>query len=338
MSAPIVSGSTWMTQCMSHLGTRTLANLALPGAHDSGTSVFTASSLGSNPCNTQTQSLNILGQLECGVRYFDFRPVTWPGLGDFYHGHVSKAAGLYWGSACQSLSSALNQIVQFVQQPGCQQEVVILKLSHFVHLVQAFDPNIKLIEGGDFTLLDFQNLVTMVVDSGGPFLFTSSSAGILLNTTPLANLASGSGRIIVVLDLCGGKPEGFPAMFVDPSRGIFSYNDFGNGPANLVVYDEYSDSNDLSYMAANQQQKFRDFTGHPGCAFLLSWTLTESNPFGTCIVDLARTANMALDGAIQSWAMQGIVNSQKIPNVVYTDFVSDPSVSLTAAMYLNYLF
>jgi hypothetical protein len=339
MGAPIVGGSTWMTQSFSQIGSRPLRSIAVPGAHDSGMSTLTASTTGSFPCNTQTQSVDILQQLESGVRYFDFRPVTWPDASDFYHGHFSGGAGSYWGSTGQSLSSALDQLAQFVQQPGAGQEVVVFKLSHFLSLASGFSFGpLKTVTGSTPSVETFQQLVAFVAESIGPHLLTSSDPSISLNDATFSDLAASSGRIIVVFDLAGGNGTGLPASLVNPARGIFSYNDDGKGAANLVVYDNYYGQSDLSGMVLDQQNKFKNFTPGPGTSFLLSWTLTQTNPLSsTCISDLARSANSVLEADLQTWKNDGIITASKIPSVVYTDYVAYPNPALTACMSFNYL-
>jgi hypothetical protein len=325
-TAPVVSGASWMTQSIGQIGLLPLRSVAVPGAHDSGMSTLTNSTIGSNSCNTQTQSVDIFQQLNDGVRYFDFRPVTWPGSADFYHGHFSAGVGRYW-------ASAMNDLGQFIQQQGSENEVVVFKLSHFLQLSQA-PPFGVTISGQPFGLDNFNDLVNAIQSGLGSSLFTSDDPNISLNDTTIADLTATQGRIIVVLDL----GSGFPQEYVNPSQGIFSYNDLGNGSANLVVYDNYYGASDLNGMEADQLAKFQAFTPAPGTSFLLSWTLTQTNPLSsTCISDLAAQANAVLMDAMQSWVDQGAISAQKRPSVVYSDFIADQSVALATCMYLNYL-
>jgi len=349
MTPPFVSGSTWMTQNFHQIGSRPFWNLAVPGAHDAGTSVFTIPTFGSNACNTQTQSKDIFGQLQSGVRYFDFRPVTWPDLGDFYHGHFAAVEGFFLGAAGQSLSTTLEQLARFVQQPGCEKEVVILKLSHFLNLTKPLIEGLKfgfpdIVSGGGFGDSNFTDLTNAILNAMGPgLLYTSSADDISLNNATPAEIVSGSGRIIVVFDMAGEQAGGFPLSQVNLSNGIFSYNDAGNGPANLVVYDNYANMQAVSAMEADQKTKFQAFTPGPGQSFLLSWTLTETvaesieayiNP-ANCISDLARSANLELEYAMQGWVNEGIISKSKIPAIVYTDFADDQGYALQTALYLN---
>ena len=122
----------------------------------------------------------------------------------------------------------------------------------------------------------------------GPCVFTSPDANLSLNDATLAELSVGPGRIVAVFDVAGDKPGCLPAGLVDPSHGIFSYNDLGNGVANFVVYDRYADTDQLDSMTTDQRTKFIQFQPAGGRSFLLSWTLTQKVPLGhPCILDLA---------------------------------------------------
>jgi len=325
-----------MGDTLAQIEARPLRMIAMPGAHDAGMSVLTASSDFSTSCNTQTQTVPISEQLQAGARYFDFRPVTWNGEADFYHGHFSAFEGKYFGSIGQSLSTAVGEIASFLEMPACSKEVVILKLSHYTLLEKCLD-TADLVVGQPFEYENFQALADAVLTLNQN-LFTSSGS-TSLNDVVLSEVTSGtSGRVMVVFDLCGGSNTGYPLSLVAPEEGCFSYNNAGSGDADLVVFDEYYGSDDLAGMDSNQQAKFQSYSPAPGLSFLLSWTLTQTDPvLEPCILDLADTANGALVSAVQDWVDAETITATKIPSIVETDNLTDACVALQACVSLNYL-
>ena len=337
MATPSVGGATWMTQMFDQLGPRALRAIAVPASHDAGMSTLTTWTFGSTACNTVTQSGDILAQLNAGSRYFDLRPTTWDGLDGFYLGHFSGPAhGPHVGGTGQPLADALQQVARFLGQPDSSREVVILKFSHYVRLDGKPSSVLPFVGDGDFDVPSFQQLVDTVIDEVGPSLFTSS-ADPPLNDATLAELAAGPGRVVAVFDLGGGRAGGFPAGLVAPSKGIFSYNNLGSGTANLVILDEYSETDELDTMVADQEKKFAGFQPGPGSSFLLSWTLTKTEMGHPCILDLAAQADAALMDNLQSWTGNGTITAAKIPNMIYVDGMQDPSPALKASVFLNNL-
>lgn len=339
-TSPPAPGAGWMTRDFARLGPRALRELALPATHDAGMSALTASTLGSTACNTVTQVGDVGAQLDRGSRYFDLRPVSLGGTAPFALGHFSKVPlvdGKVAGGTGQPLAEALGQVAAFLAQPGSEREVVILKFSHFLALGGKPSGLLPAASGGAFSAADFAGLVAAVRRGLGSSLYAAPAGGPSLNDATLAALAAGPGRAVAVFDLAGGGTGGFPSGLVDPTVGVFSYNDLGKGAADLVVADSYADTDHLAAMVADQGAKFRAFRPAPGASFLLSWTLTQKDPLSgsTCILKLAAEANAALAGQLATWTRDGTVAAGRIPNLVYVDGLEDDAPALAACDLLN---
>ncbi|EFA08660.1 PI-PLC X domain-containing protein 2 [Tribolium castaneum] len=133
----------WMSNLPQSLRQLPLIHLAIPGSHDSTTFAITKKSKISpdarNPIQylkflepllcpimvkwSKTQSVNVIQQLNAGIRYFDLRIATKKGCGGFYFVH-----NLY--SEC--VNGALAEIGQFLNTH--KGEVVILDCQHFFNM------------------------------------------------------------------------------------------------------------------------------------------------------------------------------------------------------------
>lgn len=112
----------WMGDMRATLGPRRLADVTLPGTHDSGTSGI-GPRLVFLPWGTaKTQTRNIGEQLNDGIRYFDLRvsEVAHRGCAD------PSVWWLYHTFDSYRLQDALRQIKAFVQDPAHAREVIIL--------------------------------------------------------------------------------------------------------------------------------------------------------------------------------------------------------------------
>ena len=91
--------------------------------------------------------------------------------------------------------------------------------------------------------------------------------------------------------------------------------------ANLTVYDNYSDSFNYETMKDDQLEKWNKYgQGEKDYCFLLSWTLTSTNPpFSSTIKELAEEANSYIALVL---AEQIVNKAWSRPNFVYIDFVT----------------
>jgi hypothetical protein len=109
------SGETidWMQQSMGSLANRTLKQITMPGSHDAGMDRYDPGTLGANFANTQSQYLDVGGQLNIGSRYFDLRPVL--SNGKWVSGHYSEIENLGWvGGNGQPIEEMVSQINEYV--------------------------------------------------------------------------------------------------------------------------------------------------------------------------------------------------------------------------------
>jgi hypothetical protein len=356
MAAVALRGATWMTQTWSVIGPRTLGGICVPGAHDAGASAATLSSGFSHACNTQTQALDIGGQLAAGVRFFDMRPSFSTKLNGYYLTHFTVKAKQWWGAFGQELQSALTQISTFLAQDSGKDEVVILKFSHFAELGDYFP--------GPLSQQQFTAIAQMVQQTLDSYLFTSSDTSINLNQMTMNDIvASASQRrpcVIALFDVGISKQTKgytFPKNLVSPVEGVFAYGDTAPSDVtypvtpNYYMYDLYSNSNQFHQMVLAQQKRFRKFTpGTTNAAFLLSFTMTcqdipcTGGQVGaarslTCISQMARYCNPLLVPTVFNWIRQKYVKQGHMPNVLYLDYVgqySDNAVVLAAELNARY--
>lgn len=304
---------------------RSLTSLCVPGSHDAGMSVLNVPTLGASACDTLTQARHVSDQLNAGSRYFDIRPGLWSAVVDVpppklalcachftKPGYVSWATGLLGGFG-QYLESILGDVSAFLQQPGSEKEIVILKFSHYADYdTTAFQ----------FTEGQMEQLVTQVTARLQNQLYTDPSPSVNLNALTVDQILNGSGRVIAVFD------ELSEDLHV-PSLGLFSYSDYSGTstpPADLIVYDSYSNTHSLSFMEADQLGKFASFDPASGSLFLVSWTLTmqpaDFEPPMVCISTLAQQANNDLPNVLPTWVTAGFVSASKVPNIIYCDWVT----------------
>jgi hypothetical protein len=95
----------WMHSIVGVLAQRKLKYVTMPGSHDAGMSLISQAESG-NEDNTQTQFVNLYGQLLAGSRWFDFRPCFGVG-GEHLLCHLS--AGPVGGTG-ELISDAISEI------------------------------------------------------------------------------------------------------------------------------------------------------------------------------------------------------------------------------------
>jgi hypothetical protein len=342
-------GYQWMSQTWNTIKSKPLSSVCLPGSHDSGTAVTTQASIGSTTCNTQTQGLDILGQLNAGVRYFDFRPCYASWKNDFYLTHFRTLPLIsgWWGALGQRLLDALNDIVSFINQPCGSDEIIILKFSHFAHL-DTYGPD-------PMTSSEYMEIVSQVQTILEPYLYANTTSSINLNQQTMASLKTKPGATVIALfDVGNKKAEGyfFPTDQIATAQGIFAFGDTAIAKVsypiapNFLLYDSYANSNNFSTMVTDQQKKLSAFKKDPQKSFLLSWTLTcQGQPCtgGTvgkktnisCLATMAQYTNPQLSGTVLSWVSHGTIKSGRMPNILYVDYCgqfADDSVAVAAEL------
>lgn len=306
--------TSWMQDNLTILGSRSLRQICIPGSHDAGMSVRASSTVGAFDCNTLTQTMSILDQLQAGVRYFDVRPVI--SAGEFLTGHYGHILGdLTWqGANGQSIESVINDVNAYTAQNN---ELVILYLSHDLNTDLGNNSYAPLAQES------WNKLLSKLTEINHLFHASSSMTDDLTKLTLSDFIGNNCAAVIVVVDADGS--------------GI-SLGDYANqgfySKSNFPVYNEYSDTNDLDQMIdgkdKGQLTKMKEQRTDRGASyFLLSWTLTQNTlQAATCrispassILDLANTANPQLYVRLLP-----ACSNQCYPNILYIDNVQSSDI------------
>lgn len=292
---PAIDTKTWMGKLPENT---TLNNVMMPGSHDAGMSELNHCSIGATDSNTQTQQLDIKGQLEAGSRYFDIRvDYDWDELVTYHRTGPLGCNG-------QTLETVLDQMTTFLQKYNT--ETAILKFSHIRNDSEDTKNKIK-----DLLLTSKYNR----------YLYTSRD-------TNLSNLklSNATGKMIVVLDYDDTDTEDGLFRYLDG----FVENFCTYRGENLTVCDQYSGTSSYLEMSTDQIAKWNQYAGLGNdYLFLLSWTLTAG--LSDSIRDLAIEANDNLPNVLT----EQINDAEKgKPNIVYIDFID----VATARIIISYNF
>ena len=241
----------WMTRNFATLRGKTLAEIALPGTHDSGAYVLgdrkspdrsTAEWLAGLSMNITkpwaiTQRLDIKGQLEGGIRWLDMRTAV--DGNDFYFYHALLGP---------KTRDMLRQVRAFLDEPGHEHELVVLEFCNW----QGFS--------GESRDQLWRRLGKMIlIELGEDNVYrkdvrdTAKTESALMSTR-LGDILTGSkSRVIVFFQ---GHTEQAP----------FAYDA-------LVAYGgSYANRHLWSQVEADQRAKLA--VHRPGPMFILSWTVT----------------------------------------------------------------
>jgi hypothetical protein len=303
----------WMTRNFRAFVDRTLAQIALPGTHDSGaydlsdrksperSTAEWLAGLGLNITKpwAKTQRLDIQGQLEGGIRWLDMR-TAYDGS-DFYFHHALLGP---------KTRDMLRQIRAFIEEPGHEHELIVLEFCNWQGLNDATSEVWKKLSATILTELGKENIYRKD-DSNN-----AQSESALLKTR-LADILTGSkSRVIVFFQ---GHTDHAPFAF-DANEA------FGGSYANRAVWSQ-----------VEEDQKAKLAAQKPGHLFVLSWTVTANQE--VIGIDLANRGSVTtppfdleyLTRGGQGKAMLGIARwpgHEKI-NVVICDFFdSSPIVPL----------
>ena len=307
----------WMQRNRTTLGNRPLSQICILGTHDAGMSVVSQSAVPGGLINDYvlTQSSSILGQLIYGSRYFDIRPQI--SGGQFWTGHYTGKLG----GRGESLASIIDGVNQFLSQ---SKELVILNFSH------TLQSDIEDWRG--FNNDEWFSLMQELTKLQHRFKIADQTKAHDLSLFTLDQfIGNGSGAVLCVMEDNGLDLKQFA------TEGFYK-------PAQLNVYNEYSDKDDAVVMINDQIDKMKKHMSvDDKQLFLLSWTLTQQVPewdgnvfslatkvlnFLKPIRTLAYTANKLL---VQRLLPE--VGRNAFPNVIYIDFLdSFDYLALTMAV------
>ena len=320
----------WMRDTLDYA--KTLRQIAIPGSHDAGMYMSINCSIAAGSCNTQTQTKRMYDQLAAGMRYFDLRPAWNSGV--LYTGHFTSVVALGTeGCEGDTLVNILNEVRDFLLQL-ISREVVILKFSHY------YDRSANKFEFNDNQKRTLIDLVTGIL---GRWLYVNDTAARLADISLSRIVDPNKANVIAVF-------EDMPLSLLQP--GTYRYGAYlppppppgqkcgtqhGAVEGDLSVYDEYSNTNELAVMEADQLDKLDCAVNHGGDLFLLSWTLTQSAvQAADCLVGIGPTivelAQPAIDSIVPRLARHRITGAN-IPNVVYLDV--SPTQATDACIEVN---
>lgn len=298
-----------------------LTDIAIPGAHDAGMSVLTATGGQQggtiNECNTLTQTQNIKSQLNAGIRMFDLRIGSYNNA--LYTKHCSSdcmadAIGGGYGERLSAILYAMKDFLTFSKK-----ETLILSFSHFC---EKEAPAAKVAQ--------------YIIDTlGREFIFANN--GKKLNDIKLADLA---GKVIVVFEQYAGSDKLIDSCSIAPSSDCFInfrreyaatnvlealkakeklfFASMGNDKLkhnDLVRLDwQLTQGSDEAAMICNDFQS-EEITPLINGAMLLTSTLRKHHS----IKDLSLMGNKAILPQINQWIADGTINKNNKPNIIYVD-------------------
>ncbi len=284
----VVDRASWMHDRIDSLGTKSLREISIPGAHDAG-----MYGSGWPESYGETQDLDIYGQLMQGARYFDLR-VLYDDIVYIHHDSVSGPP----------LQSVLDSVSRFLT---VYRELIVLKISNFE----------------DFTPSSYDELLAQIQSTLDQWLYRGPLSGRRLADVPLREFIPTRGCVLVVVD--GNYPVARPSEGIWVYRDRAS-DDVASG--DLRVMDQYANTTSYDDMKSDQIGKYIAYDGLcaptiPCDLFLLSWTLTPdiSNTIGNWgpdVYDLARTANPPL-GSVAEEIQLPNPHGMRV-NVVYVDY------------------
>lgn len=311
----------WMEEFLSPLNSqKTLKDIIIPGSHDAGMSILTATGgqqKGTiNACNTLTQLLGIEQQLQQGIRMFDLRVGTYNKL--LYTKHAASdcmedAIGGGYGERLKTVAIGLKKFLE-----ENKQEVVLISFSHFCEK--------------EAPLSQLQDSLLNWI--GTEQIYKNSAATI--SDVPLKELA---GKVILTFEIPGWNDPLFPrcdmadtsTAFINFRRAYASTNDMnkllqseldffnklktGVSRNDLIRLDwQITQSADEASAICND---FQDDKLNPivNGAILLANMLRKNKS----IIDHAKLANKQLPLKINEWITDNTINKKNKPNIIYVD-------------------
>jgi hypothetical protein len=311
----------WMEQFLaSDKSQKTLKDIVIPGSHDAGMSVLTATGgqqKGTiNACNTLTQLISIEEQLMKGIRMFDLRVGEHNQM--LYTKHAASdcmedAIGGGYGERLKTVAVGLKNFLQVNSK-----EIVLISFSHFCEK----EAPLKALQ---------DSLINWI---GEDQIYKNTALAI--GDVPLKQLA---GKVILSFEIQNWNHSLFPRCDMADSSTAF-----------INFRRAYASTNDMKKLLQTEQNFFTKL--QPGVSkndiIRLDWQITQSadeasaicndfqdehlNPLvngaillanmirkNKSIVDHAKIANQQLPVKINEWVLNKTITNKNKPNIIYVD-------------------
>lgn len=311
----------WMEQFLIPVSsTLSLKDIVIPGSHDAGMNVLTATGgqqKGTiNACNTLTQQLPIEQQLQQGIRMFDLRVGMYNQLLYTKHAAADCMEDAIGGGYGEQLKTVSEGIKQFLKTNT--QEIILLTFSHFCEkeapLQQLQDSLIKWI--------------------GTEQIYQNKSTSI--GNVQLNKLA---GKVVLSFEIPNWNHPQFPNCAIADSSTAF-----------INFRRAYASTNNLNKLLQTEQDFFEKLQNgvQKNDLIRLDWQITQSadeasavcndfqdeklNPIvngaillanmirkNKSIIDHAKLANQQLPIKMNEWITNKTITHKNKPHIIYVD-------------------
>lgn len=330
----------WMKDMLKPLQSKkSLKDIVIPGSHDAGMSVLTATGgqqKGTiNACNTLTQQLVIEQQLMQGIRMFDLRVGTYNE--SLYTKHaaadcMADAIGGGYGEPLKTVSLAIKQFLK-----NNSEEIVLVSFSHFCE-----------------TETPLKQLQDSLLNWIGKDKIYQNNA-VNIGDVPISQLA---GKVILSFEIPNWKNPLFPNCSIADSTNAF-----------VNFRRAYAGTNDLKKLLQTEESFFSQLQVgvKKNDLIRLDWQITQSadeasavcndfqderlNPLvngaillanmirkNKSIIDHAKIANQQLPLKMSEWIENKIITNKNKPNIIYVDVAGAWVTDYCASLYQTPLY
>ncbi len=324
----------WMEQIVMPNGSnKTLKEIVIPGSHDAGMSVLTATGgqqKGTiNACNTLTQEISIEMQLQQGIRMFDLRAGMYNQFLYTKHAAADCMEDAIGGGYGERLKEIAIAVKKFLQEN--RNEIILISFSHFCEKE-----------------LPLKHLQESLINWIGEEHIYKNEA-IAVGDVPLKLLA---GKVILSFEIPNWEHPFFPRCDMTDSSNAF-----------INFRRAYASTNNLKKLIQTEEGFFRKCSAgvQRNDLIRLDWQITQSsdeasavcndfqdehlNPLvngaillanmirkNKSIIDHAKIANQQLPVKLNEWILNQTITTRNKPNIIYVDvagaWATDYCVSL----------
>ncbi|KAI5300883.1 hypothetical protein KEM55_004175 [Ascosphaera atra] len=291
MNPPIA----WMHEILDVIGDRKLKHVCMLGSHDAGISKIDGGTAFADWRNSQSQWLDIYGQLNAGSRYFDIRPVIANG-GKYMTGHYNLPSDVPLGVNGQTIEEIVGNVNKFTAE---NPELVILRLTHAYNT----DDGYRGLKDAEWDGV-FDRLEKLEKRCSG-------LKGDITNLT--MNDLIGNGQACVIIVTNGGQAR--------PDSGIYSESSF-------PVVDHWSDTDSAEKMAEDQLKHLSESRHLSPDAtkdtfLIFQWLLTLEVLENVSISDWVSIESLAVRLAYDPlfWKAWNEFTPEKYPSVILMDYI-----------------